>query len=74
LTGGYEDQYDLEKMLNNPTKSMAKNCMVRQIEHWFNVGPDFSEFYSWNGSGADEALEYCLNKYPKVRALKEKYC
>lgn len=40
MTGGYEDQYDLDLMLKKPTKTQAKKCMVSQIVYWFQVGPD----------------------------------
>lgn len=39
MTGGYTDQEDLSRLLQNPTKSTARDCYVRQIEYWFQVGP-----------------------------------
>lgn len=39
MTGGYEDQYDLEKLLKNPSKKTALDCYSRQIAYWFNMGP-----------------------------------
>ena len=38
MTGAYTDSEDLEKMLENPTNSMATKCYVRQIEYWFQAG------------------------------------
>lgn len=40
MTGGYVDQDDLTRLLNSPTKVTARGCLVRQIEYWFQVGPD----------------------------------
>lgn len=39
MSGGYVDQDDLEKLLANPTKTTAKNCLINQITYWFEVGP-----------------------------------
>ena len=40
MTGGYVDQEDLERLLANPTRTVATDCLVRQIQYWFDVGPD----------------------------------
>lgn len=40
MTGGYEDQGDLERLLKTPTKSMAAQCLSRQIEYWFQKGTE----------------------------------
>lgn len=40
MTGGYVDSDDLDRMLKNPTKKQAKECLVSQICYWFQVGPD----------------------------------
>lgn len=39
MTGGYVDQDDLEKLLRSPTKATARECYVRQINYWFEAGP-----------------------------------
>lgn len=39
MTGGYEDQYDLAKLLKNPSKKTALDCYSRQIAYWFDKGP-----------------------------------
>ncbi len=40
MTGGYVDQEDLDRLLKSPTKAVAKLCLCRQIDYWFQVGPD----------------------------------
>ena len=40
MTGGYVDQGDLAKLLDNPTKATARECLVNQINYWFEVGPE----------------------------------
>lgn len=40
MTGGYVDQEDLTRLLRSPTKATARDCLVDQIEYWFDVGPD----------------------------------
>jgi hypothetical protein len=40
MTGGYEDQYDLDKLIRSPTKRTAKKCLCSQIQYWFQAGPD----------------------------------
>ncbi len=37
---GYVDQGDLKKLLDNPTKSTAKDCFIRRIAYWFQEGPE----------------------------------
>ena len=41
MTGGYVDQDDLASLLRNPSKTTARDCLVRQIGYWFQVGPDY---------------------------------
>ena len=40
MTGGYQDQNDLHRLLKQPTRAMARDCYVDQIEYWFQAGPD----------------------------------
>lgn len=40
MTGGYVDSEDLNRLLKNPTKAMARRCYVNQIWYWFQKGPD----------------------------------
>lgn len=64
MTGGYEDQYDLAKMLENPTKKQAEECMKNQIDYWFQVGPEDFEFKNWDRLKED---------FPEVDEIREKY-
>ena len=48
ITGAYVDQDDLADLLRSPTKTTARNCYVRQIQHWFRFGPERG------GRGGDE--------------------
>ena len=40
MTGAYVDQEDLTLLLRSPTKATARDCLCRQIDHWFSVGPE----------------------------------
>ena len=40
MTGAYVDQDDLEALLKSPTKATARQCLIKQIEYWFQTGPD----------------------------------
>lgn len=40
MTGGYVDQEDLYRLLRNPSKATARDCLCDQINYWFLVGPD----------------------------------
>ncbi len=40
MTGAYVDQDDLARLLKSPTKATARDCLMRQIEYWFQAGPD----------------------------------
>lgn len=42
MTGGYVDQDDLAKLLASPSKATARKLLCRQIDYWFEVGPDIS--------------------------------
>ena len=39
MSGAYVDQDDLEALLKSPTKATARQCLVKQIEYWFQTGP-----------------------------------
>ena len=64
MTGGYEDQYDLQRMLENPTKKQAEACMRNQIDYWFQAGPEDFEYKNW---------ERLKEDYPKVDNIREEY-
>ena len=42
MTGAYVDQEDLKMLLDSPSKRTATKCLVRQINYWFQAGPDAS--------------------------------
>ena len=62
MTGGYTDSEDLELLLNNPTKTTARKCLVSQINYWFQVGIEKSQ--------DSQAL---IDKYPEVAEIAERY-
>lgn len=43
ISGGYVDQGDLDKLLANPTKTTARECLESQIIYWFEIGPDLPD-------------------------------
>jgi hypothetical protein len=65
MTGGYVDQDDLLRMLKSPSKATAKYCLERQMEYWFQAGPD--------------GFEVCRNydtlceEFPRVEQIRAKY-
>lgn len=65
MTGGYVDQDDLKRMLKSPSKKTAIYCMKRQMEYWFQAGPDGFEI------GRD--YESICNKFDLVETIREKY-
>lgn len=65
MTGGYVDQDDLKRMLKNPSKKTAVYCMKRQMEYWFQAGPD----------GFEVCRDYksLCEDVPKVEEIRIKY-
>ena len=70
MTGGYVDQDDLKRMLDNPTKKQAVSCMVDQILYWFAVGPE-NHMKKFESSIAYR--DYLINKDPRIAGMIEKY-
>ncbi len=66
MTGGYVDQHDLDKLLKNPTKKTAKECLCSQIDYWFSAGPDINQC-----CGGD-SQEYIRND-PKIAEIAERH-
>ena len=61
MTGGYVDQEDLDRLLKSPNKRTAKDCLIRQIEYFFEVGPqDMRGDDSWRDD-------------PRVKEIEERY-
>jgi len=44
MTGGYVDSEDLDTLLENPSKATARNCLIRQIQYWFENGIESTQF------------------------------
>lgn len=64
MTGGYEDQNDLARMLKTPTKSMAAKCLTSQIIYWFERGTE---------DGGKQEAERLLETDSEVRAIYERH-
>lgn len=70
MTGGYEDQCDLERMLMTPTKRMAAKCLSSQVEYWFQAGPTddpCGQPYSYDERQA--AIVMLIGTDPEVHAI-----
>lgn len=65
MTGAYVDQEDLDRLLRNPTKKVAKECMLSQIYYWFQKGPDRND--------VPESYSELIDDYPRVETIREKY-
>lgn len=64
MTGGYEDQNDLDRMLEHPTKAMAVKCLTDQIEYWFERGTE---------DGGKAQVQDLLRTDAKVRAIYQRH-
>jgi hypothetical protein len=64
MTGAYEDQYDLERLLKTPTKAMAAQCLTSQISYWFDKGTQ---------DGGTTQVADLLRTDPKVRAIYKRH-
>lgn len=67
MTGGYEDQNDLARLLRSPTKATARDCLCSQIEYWFFKGPDsmtFRRLRSWRD---------LIPQYPRLVEIAERH-
>jgi hypothetical protein len=60
MTGAYVDQGDLARLLKSPTKKTAKDCLDRQIRHWFNAGTDDCRYPDWSDDETVQAIAYKL--------------
>lgn len=63
MTGAYVDQEDLAKLLRSPTKATARDCLTRQIGHWFNVGPEDGGLLSKVAAREDERVIEIMQRY-----------
>lgn len=66
MTGGYVDQEDLARLLASPTKTTARDCLIRQIEYWFQVGPDRTH-------GPQSSTEHLIEENSTVREIALRY-
>lgn len=66
MTGGYEDQNDLDLLLKNPTKATARCCYVRQIDHWFTAGPE-------RGDISNPDYTKLAEENPSLRTIADRY-
>lgn len=60
MTGAYEDQSDLARLLQSPSKATARDIYVDQIEYWFSAGP---------GEGPEGMLERADDRRREVNRL-----
>ena len=64
MTGGYVDQEDLQRLLENPTKATARDCYCSQIDFWFQNGPsgfDERALIPWHDARVvDIANRHCI--------------
>ncbi len=65
MTGGYVDQDDLNRMLKSPTKKTAVYCMKRQMEYWFQAGPD--------GFEVSRDYKALCEEFPRIEQIRIKY-
>ena len=66
MTGAYVDQDDLDKLLRSPNKRTAKDCLNRQIYHWFEAGVESG------GETGIPASEVIL-RHPEIEDIAGKY-
>ena len=63
MTGGYVDQDDLALMLEHPTRTTARTCLVRQIEYWFSQGTEDGRRY-----------QDLVRDFPELEEIRNRYC
>lgn len=66
MTGAYTDQEDLARLLKSPTKATARDCLERQIEYWFQAGPDHTH-------SAQDSVSTLIENDPMVREIAIRY-
>ncbi len=64
MTGGYVDSEDLGILLKSPTKKTAKECLVRQIEYWFQAGVE---------DAAGKSAKDLVEEFPEIEEIAERY-
>ncbi len=64
MTGGYVDSEDLDRLLKSPSKTTARNLLIRQIDYWFSAGTE---------GGGMKQVEELLKTDDRVREIAERY-
>jgi hypothetical protein len=59
------DQDDLKRLLKSPSKATAKYCLNRQMEYWFQTGPDPYE--------VTRDYKILKQEYPRIEVIRAKY-
>ncbi len=67
MTGGYVDSEDLERLLKNPSKTTAKNCLSKQIDYWFQVGLEHSNEH------IGKTVFDLADEFPKLTEIAERH-
>lgn len=63
MTGGYVDQEDLARLLASPSKATARDCLVRQITYWFDVGPEQGGLLDKSDAATDDRVQEIMERY-----------
>jgi len=71
MTGGYVDSKDLKRLLDSPTKTTAKCCLMDQIRYWFQVGPEDGDFSPRTWESVE--LPRLLAAHPWLAEIAERY-
>lgn len=75
MTGGYEDQNDLARMLKSPTKGTARDCYVDQIVYWFEKGPaDVNGSMCENADQRRREVTRLMKEDDRVDEIYLRYC
>lgn len=69
MTSGYVDQEDLQRLIDSPSKTTAKKCLLNQMNYWFTVGVEPRNRSS--NSGDDPHI--FEKDYPRIPEIAEKY-
>ena len=66
MTGGYVDQNGLTRLMRSPTRATAASVYERQVEYWFEKGPDMNE-------RARRGLDDRMRDDPRLAAIADRY-
>ena len=68
MTGGYVDSEDLDRLLKNPSKATAKQCLSKQIDYWFDAGIEPSTEHK------GKTIFDLVEEFPKIEEIAERHC